>query len=458
MSAIESTHGRPSAGQRGWRLFCRGMVRVFYRRCEVQGLERVPAAGAGLLCANHASALADAVIVQAACPRPVHPLARSGLFANPVLRPLLATIQAVPIYRAQDTGGDTSRNVDSFSRCYELLARGGLLLIFPEGQSHSDPRLRPLKTGAARLALGALERSGRAPAILPVGLTFTAKGRFRSSVLVQVGAPVDPRPLLGEDVEDTVRRVTAEIQAGIAGVTLNVESWEDLEFLQELQRFFAFRRGRRELRRSLAHRFRAMQRLIETHRLLRGLSPERVLELASRLRRFHRLCARYGVRDYHLTVRYTPDVVLRYVGRSLGFLLVILPVAALGALQSALPYLATRALVRKLARGRDQYDTANMLIGLGIFGVAWWAQLAWAFLRWGPAATAIWAASLPVAGATALVVGHERERLVDNLRAFFLFIRRRELRAYLLAKRQALETELARLARAAKRGARAAAS
>ncbi len=108
---------RPRPVRTGWRLFCRGVVRVFYRRCEVDGLENVPREGPLLLCANHPSALVDAVIVQAVVPRMAHPLARAGLFRHPLLWPVLALIQAVPVYRRQDAGGDTSHNLDSFHSC-----------------------------------------------------------------------------------------------------------------------------------------------------------------------------------------------------------------------------------------------------------------------------------------------------------------------------------------------------
>ena len=138
-----------------WKRFCRLVVRVFYRRFEVSGKESLPADTGLILCANHVNALVDAVVMQAATDRLVRPLARSGLFSNPVLRPLLHMIGAVPVYRRQDPGANTKGNADAFSRCYQLLAEDECLIIFPEGQSHSDPHLHDLKPGAARIALGA---------------------------------------------------------------------------------------------------------------------------------------------------------------------------------------------------------------------------------------------------------------------------------------------------------------
>lgn len=443
------------AAQAAWRTFCRALVAVFYRRVELDGIERVPAAGPLLLCANHADALADAVIVQATMPRPVHPLARSGLFEHAALRPLLAAQQAVPIYRRQDSGSDTARNEESFARCHELLARGEALLIFPEGQSHSDPRLRPIKTGAARLALGALERNGTPPALLPIGLTFGRKGRFRSSVLVRIGEPVAVAVRAGESAEDAVRRTTAALQRGLESVTVNVDSPAELELLQRVRRFFAFRHRGGDRERRLANRLRALHHVQEVHRWTRELAPAETEALARRLRRFERLCDRYGVEDYGLTVRYTPWVVARFLGRTLFFGLVVLPLAAWAIVNSVVPYFATRFAARRLARGRDQHDTAKMLLGMGFFALFWGAQSALVFLRWGLWPALAYAASLPATAAMALAISRERERVVENVRMFLVFGRGGELRRYLVGRRRELEIEIARLVRRAKRARRA---
>ena len=126
-----------------WVAFCRLVARVFYRTVEVVGRGNLPATGAAIVCANHTNALADVVVLQSACDRVLHPLARSGLFEKRLLRPILSFIQAVPVYRAQDPGSDTSHNRGSFDRCFELLAHGGVLVLFPEGISHSEPALQP---------------------------------------------------------------------------------------------------------------------------------------------------------------------------------------------------------------------------------------------------------------------------------------------------------------------------
>ena len=443
--------------QLAWGRFCRLMSRIFYRRFEIVGRENIPDRGPVIFCANHVNALVDAVVVQASCPRTIHPLARSGLFRTFYLRPILRMIQAIPVYRRHRLPDGTvapasGSNEDSFRRCYEVLGEQRAILIFPEGQSHSDPKLRTLKTGAARLALGALDANEELPALVPVGLTFTHKGRFRANVLVQYGSAIafEHRDAGASDDtarDDTVRRLTAAIGEGLEAVTLNVDSWEDLSLMKLLQEFFTLRRSRNS---SLGERFRSLQQIIAAHRRLRFEEPDRVHLLREKLRRFARLCRRYGVRDYQLDLRYHPLVVLRFVLRVLAFALFVFPLALWGVLNSIVPYSATRLASHLSAKGRDQYDTAGMIFGLGFFSIFWGLQSWLVFERWGPVWALLYGTSLPLTSLVALAVGKERQRILENVRVFFLFVRKSELREYLRLKRQELEIEVARLARKAR--------
>jgi hypothetical protein len=286
--------------------------------------------------------------------------------------------------------------------------------------------------------------------------------------------PLEIRP--GEAPEETVRRLTAAIGEGLEGVTLNMDSWEDLALLRLLDDFFDLRGGeedgedaedadgeehgtaktggderpRAARRRSLAARFRTYRRILEARRRLRFTHPQAVLLLRAKLRRFERLRRRYGVRDYQLNLRYTPGVVARFLLRSLAFVFLVFPLALWGLLNSALPYLATRQASRLAARGRDQYDTAGMLFGILFFSLFWGLQsfaVHWYFGLW---PTVAYATSLPITAGVALKVGIERRRILENARVFLLFWRRREVREYLRLKRQELEVELARLARLAR--------
>ena len=433
-----------------WKRFCRLVVRVFYRRFEVSGKESLPVDTGLILCANHVNALVDAVVMQAATDRLVRPLARSGLFNNPLLRPLLHMIGAVPVYRRQDPGSNIKGNADAFSRCYQLLAEDECLIIFPEGQSHSDPHLRDLKTGAARIALGALQANGRAPVVLPVGLMFTRKGRPRGDVLVQYGQPVALDIPDGLNAREAVELLTTRITQGLAAVTLNADSWQEIDLASRVEKFFAFRHGRYR-QKQLVQQFRAVQRLVDGQRLLLEHEPDRVRALIRHLHMFERLRNCCGIGDYQLTLNYRPTLIALYMLRTLLVLLVGFPVALWGAVNSILPFMLTRMFSRLIAKGEDQYDTARIILGMLLFGLFWSLQCANVYYHFGGGWALAYFVSLLVSTPVALMMRSEYRYALGNLRVFFLFLRKHQLKEYLLLRRVEIETELARLVRIARR-------
>lgn len=448
----QSSRRRPLAAvlEFAWRRFCDVVVNVHYRRCEVDGLEHIPRSGPVVLCANHPSALIDALILQSALPRMIHPLARSGLFRNPLIRPMLAVTRAVPVYRRQDAEGNPVTNEDMFRKCYELLDEGGVILIFPEGVSHNDPQMRQLKTGAARLVLGAIEHGVKNLTVLPVGLNFSEIGRFRNSVFIKIEAPLPLDMGSGAD-ESAVRHFTDRILDALKNATLNLESWADLDMMRRLERFFALRRGKYR-KRSLSQRFRALQKFSTALQQLREKNPETVEWADRSLRQFERLCGRFGVRDYQLAVKNTPLVVARFVIRSLFMLVFGIPFAMWGAANSIVPYALTGLFAVRFSNDRYQFDTAKISFGMLFFGLFWSVQTALVYYFFGIAAAAGYALTLLPTGALALIVRRERTRIVDNTKVFFLFLRKKKIKEILKLKRAELEKNLAGMAKLAKRG------
>src|SRR5215210_5761993 len=134
-------------------------LRVFFRRIEVAGLERIPQREPVVFVLNHPNGLVDPVFILCLAPRRVSFLAKAPLFRIPVIGPLVRALDSLPVYRKQDEGEDPSRNRETFELSRALLKRGGTIAICPEGISHNETRLMPLKSGAARIALAAASAS-----------------------------------------------------------------------------------------------------------------------------------------------------------------------------------------------------------------------------------------------------------------------------------------------------------
>jgi len=445
-----------------WKKLCKLTMKVFYRRYEVNGAENLPENTGVILCVNHVNALIDAAVLQASTDKDIRALARDGLFKNPFLKPILNMIGTVPIYRRETLQSDTSKNTDTFSRCYELLAENQTLVIFPEGQSHSKSFVQEIKTGAARMALGAIQINGVAPVVLPVGMTFSRKRGRRTEVLVHYGNPIDLNVPDHMNEYDAVHLITDRVKTGIENVTLNTESWQDLDLVKRLEKFFSLRISKAENktsdqgqiskhRKTLSERFQALKQLIEVQGLLKQHEPEKIRSLMTKLRVFERLCRACGISNYHLTIKYQPLLLTLYTLRTLGIVLIGFPIALWGIINSIVPYLLTHFFTKIISKKVDQHDTAWVMLGILFFAIFWGFQCNYVFRNFGFYWSLLYLCSIILGAAIALNLRGEYQRTIANLKVFFLFVRKKNLRSYLEKKRQELEAELAHIVRIAKR-------
>lgn len=362
----------------------RRALAFYYRFVRAGGA--VPASGPVLLVANHPNSLLDPAAVCAVAGRPVRFLAKAPLFRQPVIGRLVRACGAIPVYRRQDDPELMERNEETFRAAHAALEGGDAVGIFPEGISHSEPALAPLRTGAARIALGAANRIGASFPVIPVGLVLRRKARFRSEALVVVGEPVAWSELSGRRPEDAdaVRALTARIEEALRGVTLNLERWEDAPAVEAAEAVYAAEFG---LSGSPEERLRRQAGMAGALSELRRRQPDRVEPLYRAVSRYAALLRRLELRPDELRDRGPPArTVARWVGRQAAFFGLAAPVAALGHLAFAVPYRLTDLLARRSSVDEDVRSTVKLLGGSVVYlvwilgsaaGVAWWAG-AWA--------------------------------------------------------------------------------
>ncbi len=207
-------------------------TRMAFRSVEVEGFGAVRRGTPTLVVANHFNGFVDPVVVVAALRRLPRFLAKATLWKIAVVRPLLALAGLVAVERPED-GKGVDGNAGAFVKAEHALAEGGVVAIFPEGTTHDEPRLVRVRTGAARIALGAHHAGVRGLQILPVGLTFEDKLALRSRVLVRAGTPIDLDAALAAgpgasdaapDDRATVEHLTEAIAAALRSVAPDYDS------------------------------------------------------------------------------------------------------------------------------------------------------------------------------------------------------------------------------------------
>ena len=433
-------------GPRLARALARALLGVFYRRIDVAGLDHVPPAGPLIVAANHQNGLVDPMLLLAALPRPLRPLAKAGLFRHPIIAPFLRLARALPVHRRQDAGGDTAGNALTFQAVGAARGRGEAILIFPEGVSQPEPTLMTLRTGAARLLLEA-EAAGAPPVtLLPVGLVVADPGRLRAGgALVLVGAPVatgDCVALHRRDPVAAVRTLTDRLAAALRRQIVEAEDRETLRLLRLMERVWRQESGAPREPRPTAW----LQRASRAYRWLRLAAPADVERFRREVEEYDLELDRLGVTPESLGRAYAPSIVLRYAAREIVPLVLGLPVALLGVLLHGLPYELVRLGIRLARPEPDVEATYKIAGGVVIYPLAWALEAWLALLLGGPRLAALLLIALLPSGFFALAWRARLQDVAREATALLHFLARRGLRARLLDRRRALAEELERLA------------
>lgn len=409
---MSDTQGSRTAHERVTRGLARFLGAVFFREIQVEGARRVPAAGPLVYVANHPNSMVDPVLVTGFLPRVPRFLAKHNLWHSPAVRPFLKLAGSIPVYRRQDKGGRASQNLQTFDACHDALAQGAVIGIFPEGLSYNEPSMQPVKTGVARIVLGAEEKHGPLGIkIVPVGLTFDAKHLFRSRALLTVGQPVDPAPevaRLGDDPRGARNDLTARVEEALRDVTLNYGSWKEARLLERAGDLYV--RGDSDLpdRLGMANLFEVRKKFADGYEVMKERAAERVAALARNVDRYDRMLRVTGFRDEQVISRYPRGHVLGYLGRTLFRLLVFLPLAVVGILLNIIPYQITRVVAGKEEKTVQLQSTMKIFGGAFIFPIAWTVEALLAGFALGGWAALSVALLAPLTGYIAMKFNEER--------------------------------------------------
>lgn len=444
------------------RLIAGTALRWYYREVTVLGAERIPREGPVLLTVNHPNALVDALVVGWVVPRRVRITAKAVLFDHPVLGGFLRTMGVVPLRRASDerarrraaqgagAADDPARNAEAFAAIVDALDAGTTVLIFPEGKSHDEPTLAPLKTGPARIALAARE-AGRARGlrIVPLGLVFEEKDVVRSRVVAVVGDPIDVERWHPAAGDSPVSALTREIAARLQAVTLTAPTTDALEEVRRLARYVA------AILAPAAPRVGEGQSLGDEYvvaaRVARGLAA---LETFPPDARAAAEGARAGVERF-ATALEAADVAptdaaislrrrhgARFVLRELALVLLVGPLALFGRVTHWLPFRLARRLAARDVTARDQPAMRTILLGLTFVLASYAVQgvAVASLLGWGAALGYV--VLLPIAADVDLRYTGRMRTARGRMRAYLRLRRDPTLADRLTAERAALAAEI----------------
>lgn len=419
--------------------FVRLLLSIFFRRVEVAGAEKIPQGRPMVCVGNHVNSLFDPALLLGFLPIAPRFLAKSTLWSHPLVRPFIELAAAIPVFRRQDEGVDASKNAETFLRCHEVLKEGGTIAIFPEGRSHDEPALVPLKTGVSRIVLEAEAKyGGIGSCIVPVGLTFDDKTRFRSRALVHVGEPIEPAEEIAryaEDPEGAVRSLTTRVHQGLAAVTLNFPSWEEAGLIRQAAEIYSRPIDQGPGERPLRATFPLQRDFIDGYHQLLEKCPPEVEKAAAAMREYNEDLQQLRLEDAQVASLYPAGLVWRFLAKSLVLLGIFLPLGLLGTVLNIVPYQGAGALARRIAPSPDTLATYKLFASLFLYPLTWIALAATTYYMAGiwPALAIL--ATGPISGFFAVRYHQRQDYFLRQARAFLLLRSGRLSVAELKAKR-----------------------
>ncbi|QMU30299.1 1-acyl-sn-glycerol-3-phosphate acyltransferase [Adhaeribacter radiodurans] len=412
----------------------------------------MPDKGPLLLVANHPNTFMDPIVIASLFKQEIYFIAKSTVFSSPFRKWLLQRMNLIPVYRREDGLVVAGANESTFEKCYEFLNAKGSLLIFPEGNSFNERRLRPLKTGAARIALGAAARLDftQEVKILPIGLNYLEPTRFRSNLLINVAPPIVVNNLASvyqQDASKAVYQLTNQIRTELEANIIHTHSNTDDELVYQVETVFKNHLLTNSEKTDSEQEFQLTRAIVASLEYFKRHDSERVKNIQHKLKTYLQ-----QIKALHLeeTVFYSPEGKMhfgKWLFTSILFLLIGLPLYLFGLLTNYLPYIIPAKVANALTEEAEFIAPILLTTGIFTFPLFYGVELYlfWYFTQAG-LLTLLFFLSLPLSGFFVLHYFRRVKNLQTHLRLQVLLFNDSKVVNTLLKQREEIliELELAR--------------
>lgn len=180
------------------------LIKCSYNKILRVGREKLPKDGAIILAPNHTNTLMDALVVLSSDKNRKVFVARADIFRFPVLAKIFTFLKIMPIMRLRDGFRAVKQNQEIIDKSVDVLKDRVPFCIFPEGTHQAKYSMLPISKGIFKIAFQAHEELSDTPLyIVPVGIRYGDFFRFRSSVRLEYGEPINVGEYIAEHAEQT---------------------------------------------------------------------------------------------------------------------------------------------------------------------------------------------------------------------------------------------------------------
>lgn len=352
-----------------------------------------------IIIANHPNTLMDAWVIAMLCKQPIYIMAKATLFDSKFKLKLLRSLNVIPINRKWEGVTKGVSNKDSLSECYKILSEGKTLVIFPEGTSYKERKLRDLKTGTARIALETESRYGENLdlKVVAAGINYSQPEKFRSDILVDVDEPKGVKEQLEvykTDKEKAVHRLTNQFRERLEKVLITTETKEEGDFLDDIYKVLTTK--------YLPANDKGVQKEVNELKDIKNkldefklVQPWRIDEIQKSIQSMDWKLEKMKIRTDFLDRKFRSSLFFRQTLISLLFIVVALPIAIFGLIHNYLQYIFTDWLVPKISKDIEYYAPLAIIVGIVIYPIfyagiviaahylldfSWWEIIAYLFV------------------------------------------------------------------------------
>lgn len=426
-----------------FRLIVRIALRIFFRKIEVTNLEALPKKGPMIVAANHPSTFMDASVVGCFLHQKPRFLVKGSLFKTTFSNWLLTNMRAIPVQRAQDSPDGKVDTSFLFSKCFERLADGDTILIFPEGVSVHGRQLHKIKTGAARIALGAEAANdfNLGMKIVTIGLNYSNPRLFRSDLYLTIKEPIevkDWKELYLKDEREASESLTEKIKEQLHDQIIITQDAEEDNLLERIEDVY---KGRLLDKfdwdaKDAEANFQASKGLEQALRYFKETDADRVAELKNKLENYFHNLDQLRLNDNLFENTQERSSFLQAGLKQLGYLTLGFPVWLYGFFNNYLPYTLPSRLAYLISKEEGYIAPIMMFIGTLTFPLFYsgqiWAMQEYIGIGW---LTILYALSLPLTGLFTLAYWTNAQNTKDQWTLFSKFYKTGDMVAQIIRQR-----------------------
>ena len=368
--------------------FLRQIIKValffFFKKIVVSGKENRVNEGPLIIASNHPNTLMDPLIIASLMRQQIGFLANAGIFANKFFASILRFFNVIPVFRKKDVApGEKHDNKYSFLKCHEFLDQKGTILIFPEGESYYELKLREIKTGTARIALSfeSLKGLDQNLKILPVALDYSDSIQFRSMVSVTIDEPITVmefrQGLKGSEAE-TVLKLTETIRQKLERHIPNTTNKEQEQFLLKSHKFYTtFNEPKGDLHVNPKQSFESRAQISKALNYIHAKDQRLYKDTEVKVYLFFDLLKKEGLTPGFFTDKfYNKKRSMVLTGYFLKYLF-LAPFYLIGLAANFIPYILPYFVFKMLKLDIEYKTAVQMIVGLITFPLFYWLEIKW---------------------------------------------------------------------------------